>query len=590
MAVFQYDVVIVGASFGGVAAALAAASDPAVRVALLEASGWVGGQATAQGVTRWDEADMARIETCGSTKSYRDLRAAIREWYRENVALSAYGNRAAYFNPGFAQDGYPFSVEPQVAQDVMRAQLDALGARLDLKLGVTVTAVGVQGGAVTGLTVDGPGGSDTYTANVYLDATDLGDLLPLAGLPWTIGAESHSQTGEPSAPAQAHPEWIQPITVPVALERRPEGEDHRIPQPASYDDIVRSQGFKVRDGDISGVFNVQGGGETLWGYRRYVDARNFADDGYANDRSTLNVGSNDYQAAAIPTGNAARDAAIVQGARDVSLAYVYWLQNDCPRDAADGGANGYPNLMLRTDAFPTPDGTASAAYIRESRRIDALAQIVQQDIDASGFPAGAVRARLYPDSCGIGWYGIDVHPASGPGTPWNGFSTLRFQIPLGALLPTTLGNFVAACKNIGATHLTSGAYRVHPVEWAIGEAAGVLAAFCTTQRVAPKDVWSIPGRRAAYQCRLLARGVPIFWWSDVLFENDARTFAAVHLTAVHGIFQGDGTLAFNPGGAVSKADRKAIDARVGHALPWPSTAMTRGATAIWLCGQLGLPL
>jgi hypothetical protein len=590
MGTFRYDVAIVGASFGGVAAALAAASDPAVRVVLLEPTAWVGGQATAQGLTRWDDADPARIETVGSTKSYRNLRDAIRDWYRANANLSAFGKSGQYFNPGFAQAGFPFSADPRIAHEVILAQLSALSPRLDLKLGASVTAVAVQDGAVAGLTVRSNGGTDTYTANVYLDATDLGDVLPLAGLPWKIGAESQADTAEPDAPAQAHPEWIQPITVPVALERRPAGEDHTIDRPANYEEIVRAQNFRVNDGDISGVFNVgPGGGETLWGYRRYIDARNFADADYANDRSTLNVGANDYQAAVIPTGDAQRDAAIVQAAREVSLAFVYWLQTDCPRDGGAAGT-GYPNLALRTDAFGTADGTAPAAYIRESRRIDALTRIVQQDIDPSHLPPGSARARQFADSCGIGWYGIDVHPASGAGTPWAGFGTLRFQIPLGSLLPKTLNNFIAACKNIGATHLTSGAYRVHPVEWAIGEAAGVLAAFCTTQRVAAKDVWSEPDRLLSYQYRLLARGAPIFWWSDVAFDDDRSTFIAAHLTGARGIFRGDGTLAFNPAGAVSAADRQVLDGRVGRALPWPAGTMNRGQTAIWICRQLGLPL
>lgn len=587
MASLHYDVVIVGASFGGVAAALAAAADPNVSVALLERGAWVGGQATSQGVTRWDEAGMALMETCGSTRSYRDLRDAIRTWYRDNTQLSAYGDAQRYLNPGFAQAGLPFSADPHVTHAVLRAAIDALRPRLDLRLNTTVTAVQVQDGAIRRLTAN----ADTYTANVYLDATDLGELLPLAGVPWTIGAESHAQTGEPNAPAEAHPEWIQPITVPIALERRSDGEDHTLPRPANYEAIVRAQNFRVQDGDISGVFTVEpGGAETLWGYRRYVDARNFDDAGYAHDRSTMNVGSNDYQDETIPTGDAGRDAAIVQAARDVSIAYAYWLQTDCPRDG-DPGRTGYPNLMVRTDAFGTDDGTATAAYIRESRRIDPLTRVVQQDIDVDSFPHGTLRARTFPDSCGIGWYGIDVHPATGPGTPWQGFGTLRFQIPLGALLPKTLGNLVAACKNIGTTHLTSGAYRVHPVEWAIGEAAGVLAAFCTTQQVGAHDVWSELGRRAAYQYRLLARGVPIFWWSDVAFDDDRRTFIAAQTTGVHGIFHGEaGTLAFDPAGAVSDADRAAIDSRVGRTLPWPANAMNRGETAIWLCGQLGLPL
>ncbi|HMD01990.1 MAG TPA: FAD-dependent oxidoreductase, partial [Candidatus Baltobacteraceae bacterium] len=251
---------------------------------------------------------------------------------------------------------------------------------------------------------------------------------------------------------------------------------------------------------------------------------------------------------------------------------------------------GYPNLMVRTDAFGTADGCAPQAYIRESRRIDAITRILQQDIDASAFPANTPRARLFADSCGIGWYGIDVHPATGPGTPWQGFSTLRFQIPLGSLLPKQLDNFVASCKNIGATHLTSGAYRVHPVEWSIGEAAGVLAAFCTTQQVAPKDVLGQADRLAAYQYRLLARGTPIFWWSDVLFESDARTYAAAHLCGVKGVFSGEAGLSFDPNGSISDADKQTLNDRVGEDLNWPAGPMTRGQAAIFICQQMGWPV
>jgi hypothetical protein len=592
MAAYTYDVVIVGASFGGVAAALAAAADPKVTVALLEPTQWVGGQATSQGVTRWDESGMDLMETCGSPKSYRDLRTAIRAYYKNGAALSAYGAGQTYFNPGFAQPGYPFSADPHVVQQVLLGMLHALQPRLTLKLNTTVTAVAVANGSVQHLMARSGASTDTYGAKVYIDATDLGDMLPLAGLPWKIGAESQADTGEPLAPSTAHPEWIQPITVPIALERRPEGENHRVPKPPGYDDIVRAQGFKVVDGDITGVFAVQpGGAETLWGYRRYIDARNFADANYACDRSTLNVGSNDYQAATIPSGDPNRDAAIVQAAREVSLAYAYWLQTDVPRDgSADGaGTTGYPNLAVRSDAFGTADGTAPAAYIRESRRIDALTRVVQQDIDAGHFPAGTLRARAFADACGIGWYGIDVHPASGPGTPQRNFAALRFQIPLGALLPKTLDNFVAGCKNIGATHLTSGAYRVHPVEWAIGEAAGVLAAFCTTQGVTPAVVWEQDDRRASYQCRVLQRGAPLFWWSDVRYEDGAQAFTAINQLGVRGILSGTGSLAFSPSGAVSAADRAAIDGRVERTLSWPSGAMNRAETAVWLCGQLGIP-
>jgi FAD dependent oxidoreductase len=41
-------------------------------------------------------------------------------------------------------------------------------------------------------------------------------------------------------------------------------------------------------------------------------------------------------------------------------------------------------------------------------------------------------------------------------------------------LRSAVENLLPACKNIGATHITNGCYRLHPVEWNIGEAAGSL--------------------------------------------------------------------------------------------------------------------
>ena len=541
----DYDVVIAGASFGGCAAALAAAADPKVKVVLLESSDWVGGQATSQGVTRWDETAADLTESTGSPKSYRDLRHLIRAHY--NGKRSALGQQQVHFNPGFAgvgppfgPKGHPFACDPQVARAVLTDLLNAAGVAV--KFGATVTAVDAHDGAVHGLTV----GNDTYVGAVYVDATDLGDLLPLCGVRWVIGAESRADTGEAQAEGVAHPEWIQPFTVPIAVEWRPPGEDHRIPKPAGYDDIRTKQGFdrlkmagpQGGEGDIRVVYNPGQESDTLFNYRQFIDPRNF-NDGRAG-RTTLNVGSNDYISRAIPTNphSADGDAQIVEEARAVSIAYLYYLQNDVPRDDRHG--NGYPNLKVDPDAFGTADGTAPVAYIRESRRLaNAHVRVVQNHIDSA---VHRLRAQNFPDSCGIGQYAADVHPgyyaASGNkedaeepniGTVWHGIGTAPFQVPLGSLLPKELNNFVTACKNIGATHLTSGAYRVHPIEWAIGEAAGELAAYCTAQKVAPGAVWGDSGRVTAYQSRLLGRGAPIFWWDDVQFEDGAQAFAAIQL-------------------------------------------------------------
>jgi hypothetical protein len=61
------------------------------------------------------------------------------------------------------------------------------------------------------------------------------------------------------------------------------------------------------------------------------------------------------------------------------------------------------------------------------------------------------------------------------------------------------------------THITNGCYRLHPVEWNIGEAAGALAAFCVGNKRAPREVRAKPDLLREFQNRLTQEGVPLAW-------------------------------------------------------------------------------
>src|SRR5208337_4389412 len=104
----------------------------------------------------------------------------------------------------------------------------------------------------------------------------------------------------------------------------------------------------------------------------------------------------------------------------------------------------------------------------------------------------------FPDSVGVGSYRIDLHPSTG-GNNYIDISSLPFQIPLGALIPRRVENLLPAGKNLGVTHLTNGCYRLHPVEWGIGEAAGALAAFSLAQKKMPRQVRNQPELLADFQ-------------------------------------------------------------------------------------------
>ncbi|MBW8762484.1 MAG: FAD-dependent oxidoreductase, partial [Microbacterium sp.] len=195
----------------------------------------------------------------------------------------------------------------------------------------------------------------------------------------------------------------------------------------------------------------------------------------------------------------------LSGVKELARSYVYWLQTEAPRP--DGGT-GFPGLRLRPDVAGTDDGFAQAPYIRESRRIVARRTIVEQDISVRlrghGGPA------TFDDTVGVGMYRIDIHPSTG-GDNYIDVECAPFEIPLGALIPVRMRNLLPAAKNIGTTHITNGAYRLHPVEWNIGESAGELAAFCAERSLEPAQVAAGDALVAAFQSRLIEAGIEIHW-------------------------------------------------------------------------------
>ena len=210
---------------------------------------------------------------------------------------------------------------------------------------------------------------------------------------------------------------------------------------------------------------------------------------------------------------AAEAAQHVEHARQLSLSLLYWRQTEAPRP--DGGA-GWPGLRLRPDIVGTSDGLAMAPYIRESRRIRAVTTIREQDVlrslraEATGASPDMVTATPWPDSVGIGHYAMDLHRTTRGDTGGYG-DTAPFQIPLGALLPVRMRNLLPAAKNIGTTHLTNGCYRLHPIEWNIGESVGHLIGHCAAKRREPRAVQARAAWRETLQQELVAAGVRLAW-------------------------------------------------------------------------------
>jgi hypothetical protein len=248
----------------------------------------------------------------------------------------------------------------------------------------------------------------------------------------------------------------------------------------------------------------------LWSYRRILDRTLFEPGAFPSDICIVNWPTIDYWLGDLCSATESERRRYLEEARQLSLSVVYWLQTEAPRP--DGGA-GWPGLRLRPDVTGTEDGLAQYPYIRESRRIRAEFTVCEQHVAASARP-GSVLAEPFPDSVGVGYYRIDLHPSTG-GDNYVDVASLPFQIPLGALIPVRVENLLPAAKNLGTTHITNGCYRLHPVEWNIGEAAGVLAAFCLERNCTPRAVYRTPALTRDFQDDLMRRGVELRWPDDL---------------------------------------------------------------------------
>ncbi len=574
------DILIVGGGTGGVAAALAAARRGR-RVCLIEETDWLGGQLTAQGVSALDEHE--HIESFGGTASYYRLRSALRDHYRP--AAGAAG-RAPAFNPGNCWVTR-VAFEPRVAVAAIEKKLQPFVERglLTVHLRHKLAAVGVNGDrivSVTAISLDG-GAARRFRPEIVLDATELGDLLPLAAAEYRSGAESIAETGEAHAqPEEPKAHCVQSFTYTFGMERRPEGERHVIPVPERYAYFRGRQPYSLRiqvhGGEIYGeesgwlaykVFDTMPGTKGgLWTYRRLVDAAQFGG-AYPADLTMFNWPGNDYRDGSVIDRPPLDVAAALQDAKRASLGFLHWVQTEAP---ATGQRLGAPELKLRPDVMGSTDGLAKFPYIRESRRIRAMKTIVEREVSAAFQPGP--RAAHFSDSVGVGWYPIDIHN-SGPDDVGVSCRTRPFQIPLGALLPIRIENLIAAAKNIGTTHITNGCYRLHPVEWNIGEAAGALAAFALGRGVGPRQVRGDPAQLRAFQASLLAEGVPLAWALDVPIGHPA--FAAVQHLFVSGRAMGETSLAFRPAEPITPEDWR----RWGGTGEPPAS---RAAAAEWLFG------
>jgi len=590
---------VVGGSTAAYAASLAALTEGG-EVCLVQPTAVVGGQYTAQALPATDDppqvGPLPQGEAFGFSRSQRHFRDRQRQ-------LQPLAGKVCR-NPGGSWVSH-FSVTPATAAAALLEPLLPHLRRRSLRLVAHAEPIAVElraaaperGEPLPRVTAvrfrDARRGVEfRVEADLVVEATDLGDLLELAGIESRLGQEARADTGEAALPEEPRPRCQQAFTFGIVVEHAVPTAGRIVPPPPGH-----GREPWLQCGEYPHVFWLRRGErwqscpffapEGMFRYRRLsrsqpdervrlgdVSVLNWGvsplgRDGHPPRPGCLGCGNDYLHGNLVGVGREERRLQL-ERARDRARSYLHFLQSEV------GLA-----LVPRGDLSGTADGVALEPYVREARRGVALTTVRHEDV-ARPFFAGRARARTFDDSVGIGAYlYLDFHPNGEPGhvdLGPEGRASLPFTIPLGALIPIRTEGLLLSAKSIGTTHITNAAYRMHPVEWAIGEAGGLLATFCRREGVEPRQVWARQRLLRAFQSELLRRGIPLVWLDDL--GHDDPDFEAIQMLVLSGIVAvpDPARLHVLPEGGVGRAEAEAALARLlERTPPEPPAAPPAGA-------------
>ncbi len=525
---FQADIVVSGGSFSAPAAAISAARTwPSAQILLIEPTDWLGGQGTSQGVAAIDNAWYAPANTLMNNNRSLYYPADYLDFLDElsPVPLGAPGT-------GLAPNGTSWvsreAYDPRTAAFVLDEMVAAYPNITVLKLTVlkdlnTVPVNDSEGVGVkiTDLTLIERTPANGYvpftdftsvefpdwysTANsarftkevhtvqpvdvgrglVVIDASETADAIVLSGARYTVGREISTEKVAANGTLPAMDEdGGNAVVYPFMMTGNAVFDSEaslKTPFPG-LDSYIASQPYST------GSFTWQ----RVWTYRRLLTtASPFQFDTVTvGDASMQNWNpGNDYFTGFLYTSSAsaALEAATdwngginlstLSGAERHAMGWYFYMKNTKP-----GSISFDTRLAKGTDALNmmgTAHGLAKFPYIRGGRRAVGIRnfRITQRDWDntlASNYTGGT--SYRYFDSVGIGNYAADVRAVSGSSGISPEFERpAPFYIPYRALASQNVRNLLVAGKTMAQTYVTNSAYRLHPIEWVSGTAAGNAA-------------------------------------------------------------------------------------------------------------------
>lgn len=485
---YNVDVLVVGGGAGGTSAGIQAARSGAKTI-IVEPSPWLGGMLTAAGVSATD----------GNHKLpsgfWAEFRAQLYEVYGGPRRIATGWVSNTHF-------------EPRVGDSILKA-LAAKEKNLTVVHGFELVAVKKKGNRIVGATFKQISGGKKLSirSKQLIDATELGDAIAKAGVPFDVGMEASSITGE-DVQVPLSNDIIQDITYAAILKNYGGDKDCTIVRPANYDP-------REFDGACTNYYNDKSR------LAPNVDASKMISYGMLpNQKYMINWPGygNDIYLNLIELSPKARTRAL-EAAKQQTYRFIYFIQNEL----------GFRHLGLADDEFGTPDRMPWIPYHREGRRMQGLTRFKIQHISRPF----REEEPLYRTGIAVGDYPIDHHHRKNPNAPQHlGFYPVpSFNVPLGALIPKVHKGIIAAEKAISVSNVVNGTTRLQPCVLLIGQAAGLLAAKAAMSN---RSAVEVPVREV--QQGLLEAKAYIMPYADI--EPSNPHFASVQRIGATGLIRG----------------------------------------------------
>lgn len=518
------DVVVIGGTPAGIAAAIAAAR-AGKSVILIEEAPVLGG-VLASGVLRLDD---QYVES--NSGVMEEFRQRVKRYHRtvlaEDPLVKAHIKQSPRQRWNLAEGR---AWEPHTAARIyaeMVGELKSITSRfnevaVDVKMeGERVVGVVTQDRDNQGVLGD----MHDYAARVIIDATYEADLAAFAKVPFRIGREARSPE-EPHA-GRIYTTFFRSVagTLPDTILPGSTGEADDRSQAFTYRLTAKDYGrpdhpFRLKEPPPG--YNPA---KYSWNRTKQPEMPNGKYDllGISMGGDLTGYGTRWVLA------DWKERVEIAEIYRNHDLGWLYFIQTQ----------GGSPNIGLPDDEFTDNNHLPYRLYVRQGRRIEGLYSLTESDIHKD-LRGNGLRGPLHSDSVAIGTYLIDSHNVQNPtagkqprygegaaeGTLSMGDVSGPYQIPYGVMVPKNRKG-VLFPVGISSTHVAMSSVRMEPVWSALGQAAGVAAALAIDRKlelsqVTVKDI----------QDELLRQRCALFFYSDL--PGNAPAFEAVQKLSLLG--------------------------------------------------------